>query len=273
MPTILQASDPHFGTEVEEVTAALHRLYRRIDPDLLILSGDITQRATRRQFASARAFVDGLQPRSLLALPGNHDMPLVNVVLRLLDPYRRYQEAFGTDLEPVFETESLLVIGVNTTVPHWHKDGAISASRIADVANRLADARAGQLRIVVSHHPAAVLRAGDRRDRLHGGEQALQAWTAAGVDLVLGGHIHLTSAFPILAEQASVSDTALFVQAGTAVSRRIREQRPNAVSVVRYDRNHGRRHGQVEFWEYSVDIDEFQCASTHRLGLAGGPTP
>ena len=130
MSLLLQISDTHFGTEQADVVEALVRLVKDEAPDLIILSGDITQRARRSQFAAARAFVDRLAPTPLIAIPGNHDIPLFNMPMRLLAPYAGYSRAFGDDLEPEFERAQLLVLGVNTTRPHNHADGEISSEQV-----------------------------------------------------------------------------------------------------------------------------------------------
>ena len=115
MTTLLQVSDTHFGTEQPPVVAALHELAQRSRADVLVVSGDITQRARRRQFAAARRFIDRLPPSALVAIPGNHDIPLFNVFARLFRPYGNYTHAFGDVLEPEFEATDLVTIGVNTT--------------------------------------------------------------------------------------------------------------------------------------------------------------
>src|SRR5690606_31580206 len=144
MSRLLHLSDLHFGTEDPEVAAALLQLAREQQPDLCLLSGDITQRARRAQFAAARAFVQQL-PAPVLAVPGNHDLPLFNLPLRLLNPYGNYRRAFGPSLEPQLERDDLLLIGVNSTRPARHKDGEVSAAQIERVAARLRQARPGQL--------------------------------------------------------------------------------------------------------------------------------
>ncbi|MET0508624.1 MAG: metallophosphoesterase [Burkholderiaceae bacterium] len=233
MASLLQISDTHFGTEVPEVVAALRRLNAEIEPDLLVISGDITQRATRAQFKLARAFVDSLAPQAVLALPGNHDVPLINLALRMVDPFRRFRAAFGHVLEPVHDSESMLVIGVNTVRPRWHKDGAVSPLQIARVADRLAAARVEQLRIVVTHQPIEVIRPQDRPNRLVRAEAAAKAWVAAGADLVLGGHIHLPYFVSLRDRFPGLDRNAWLAQAGTALSSRIRGGIPNSVNVVR----------------------------------------
>ena len=103
MSVLLQISDPHFGTEQAPVLAALAALARQQRPDLLVLSGDITQRASADQFRAARAFVDQLG-MPLLAIAGNHDIPLFNLGARFLQPYARFSAAFGDNLEPEHES-------------------------------------------------------------------------------------------------------------------------------------------------------------------------
>ncbi len=191
MSLLLHISDTHFGTEDPPVVAALQRLATTLRPDVLVFSGDITQRARSAQFAAARAFCDSLGIERLLALPGNHDIPLFNLPARLLDPYGGYRDAFGDELEPELEGDDLLLLGVNTTRPARHKNGEVSTAQVARVARRLETARREQLRVVVTHQPACVMREEDEPDRLRGGHAAIQAWSRAGADLVLGGHIHL----------------------------------------------------------------------------------
>ena len=105
MSVLLQISDPHFGTEQAPVVEALATLSRQQRPDLLVLSGDITQRARPEQFRQARAFVDRLAT-PVLAIPGNHDIPLLNPGVRLFHPYSRHCDAFGENLEPAYSSRT-----------------------------------------------------------------------------------------------------------------------------------------------------------------------
>jgi 3',5'-cyclic AMP phosphodiesterase CpdA len=229
MSVLLQISDTHFGTEQLPVVEALLALAERQRPDVCVLSGDITQRARPAQFRAAKVFVDRLGA-PVLAIPGNHDIPLFDLRARLTRPYARYAVAFGTDLEPVHASPDLLVIGVNTTRAWRHKNGEVSAAQIDRVARRLSAASPGQLRVVVVHQPAAVTEARDRSDLLRGHAAALRAWSAAGADLVLGGHIHL----PYTLAQHGLARRLWVVQAGTAVSSRTRPGVPNSVHILRW---------------------------------------
>ncbi len=274
MTLLLHLSDPHFGTERAPVVAALEALVREQRPDVLLLSGDITQRATPAQFAAARRFVDRLALPALVAIPGNHDIPLFNLAARLLWPYARYARAFGPDLEPEFENPEVLVLGLNTTRRWRHVDGQVSAAQIERVARRCEQAPAAQWRIVVVHQPVAVSRQQDVHNLLHGRDAAVRRWSAAGVDLVLGGHIHLPFVLPLHEQQAGLPRRLWAVQAGTAVSARVRAEAGNSVNLIRIDASAGApgpagaaaaRPLQIERWDHLPAAQRFDCVSVHRL--------
>lgn len=264
MTVLVQLSDTHFGTEQAPVVEALAQWVRAQAPDVLLLSGDITQRATRAQFAAARAFLDRLQVPRTLVIPGNHDIPLFALAARLFNPYGRFREAFGTDLEPVFDAPDCLLLALNTTRWWRHEDGELSTAQIEGVAARLQKARPEQLRIVAIHQPLAVTRPEDRRNLLHGHARARARWAEAGVDLVLGGHIHLPFAAPL-----PTRGTAWAVQAGTAVSSRVRCGAPNSVNLIRgpvVDAD-GQRHCTLERWDHPAAGSGFMAAEVRTLPL------
>jgi 3',5'-cyclic AMP phosphodiesterase CpdA len=256
MSALLQISDPHFGTEQIAVMDALQRLHARLQPDVVVVSGDITQRARRSQFRAARQFLDSLGARALLAVPGNHDIPLFNVALRLWAPYANYARAFGENLQPEFVSDDLLVICVNTTRARRHKNGEVSPAQIDIVSRHLRSATAAQLRVVVTHQPVHVITDSDQANLLRGHEAATRAWTDAGADVILGGHIHLPYVRAL--HPLSPSRRTLWaVQAGTALSTRIRNGKPNSVNVIHYDNSHARRECVVEQWDFDERSREF----------------
>jgi len=270
MTVLLHISDTHFGTEQPKVVVALQALSRDLAPDAVVHSGDITQRARAAQFEAARRFCDSLGVANLLTLPGNHDIPLYNVRARLFSPYGKYKACFGDDLEPELDFADVLVIGVNTTRPERHKDGEVSKEQIERVVQRLQRARAGQLRVVVTHQPACVTREEDQKDRLHGGEMAVQAWARAGADLVLGGHIHLPYVIDLSARATDATPRPLhLLQAGTALSRRTRHGTPNSLYVIRWATpSAGRpRRAWAERWDYDVADGRFEETHVHELKL------
>ncbi|CAN5369800.1 metallophosphoesterase family protein [soil metagenome] len=239
MTVLLQVSDPHFGTERPAVVQALERLAHAQRPDVLLLSGDITQRATAAQFEAARAFVARLQVPRVLAIPGNHDISLFNLAARLFWPYANFQRAFGPALEPEFEDDAVLVLALKTTRRWRHADGELSAAQIERVAQRLAGARPSQWRVVVVHQPIAVTRHEDRHDLLHGREAALKRWAEAGADMIVGGHMHLPFVLPLHERDPTIARPMWVVQAGTAVSDRVRAEAGNSVNIFRIDAGAG----------------------------------
>jgi hypothetical protein len=208
---------------------------------VVVLSGDITQRARPAQFRAAKLFVDRLGA-PVLTIPGKHDIALFDLWARLTRPYARYAKVFGADLEPVHSTPDLLVVGVNTTRKWRHKNGEVSTAQIDRVAKLLTSASLQPLRMVVVHQPMAVTEARDRPDLLHGHPAALRTWAAAGADLVLGGHIHL----PYTLAQQGLARRLWVVQAGTAVSWRTRPEVPNSVNILRWRETSGARGNQTQ---------------------------
>jgi 3',5'-cyclic AMP phosphodiesterase CpdA len=234
MIVVAHVSDPHFGTERPPVVAALQRLLATQSPGLVVLSGDITQRARRAQFRAARAFVDGLNAPRTLIIPGNHDIALFNVVARLLSPYAGFRRFFGDVLEPVVESPTLLALGVKTTRRRRHVDGEISAAQVDRVAQALQSAGADQLRLVVVHQPVVVTRDSERHNLVHGHAEAVAAWSAAGADLILGGHIHLPYVVDLQTARPELPRKLWAVQAGTALSHRVRDGVSNSVNLIRW---------------------------------------
>lgn len=270
MTALLHLSDTHFGTAVPEVTAALERMVRAEAPGLAVLSGDVTQRATRAQFAEAKAFIGRLAIPQWVTIPGNHDIPLFDLGARLFNPYGRYREALGAALAPAADTPDWLVLSANTTRWYRHEHGEISPAQIAATAARLAHAARAQprqIRVVAVHQPVAVQQAEDVTNLLRGAAEAVRAWSDAGADVILGGHIHLPFVVPLHRRQPLARPTWA-VQAGTAVSSRIRAGAPNSVNLLRMASDATGRRCAVERWDYDASIGAFGLMLTNRLDLA-----
>jgi 3',5'-cyclic AMP phosphodiesterase CpdA len=268
MTRLLQISDTHFGTERLDVMEALVRLAQQQRPDVLVLSVDITQRARASEFRRARAFCDRLQVPHMLSLPGNHDIPLLNLYGRLTHPYAAYQRSFGAELEPLLQTPALLVIGVKTTRRWRHKNGEVSAAQIERVRWQLEHSRPQQLRVVVVHQPVHVLRQEDEHDRLRGWEAAVRSWSRAGADIVMGGHIHLPYVCELSATMKDLARPMWCVQAGTAVSSRVRAEAPNSVNVVHYESSGASPRCEVHRWDFQARSKRFELANTTALAIA-----
>ncbi len=267
--SLIQISDTHFGTEQPAVVAALEAHVQARGADLLVLSGDITQRARGSQFAAAKAFVQRLEGHGIpvsLVIPGNHDLPLFNVVSRFLAPYDQYQAHFGDDLEPSFENDHLLVIGLNTTHPKRHKDGLVTHEQVEAVTQRLQQTDPGKLRMVVAHQPFGSLVLSDLENLQHGALAALTRWADAGLDIVMGGHIHLPYVLPLRNQYPSLSREIWIVQAGTALSSRVRGTAPNSFNRLYLDCRDGKQVA-VERWDYQGDLSNGQFVIGERFEL------
>ena len=268
MTSLLQISDPHFGTVRPAVMEALVALAGQQRPDVLVLSGDITQRARVSQFSQARAFCDRLAIPHMLAIPGNHDISLFNPYQRFFTPYARYLRAFGPALEPSLSTPMLNISCVKTTRRWRHTNGEVSSAQIKRVVAELERSDSAQLRIVVVHQPVHVTRAKDAHDRLRGCEPAIHAWAKAGADILMGGHIHLPYSCDLSSRLPGIARRLWCVQAGTALSSRVREGIPNSVNLLRFDSNVQPVSCLLERWDYEEYGGRFECVESSVLPLA-----
>ncbi len=262
----MHISDTHFGTEKPEVMAALLKLARECAPDLLVLSGDVTQRARLPQFRAAQVFLKSMPVADTLVLPGNHDIPLFNLAARFFTPYGNYRRVMGQELEPEFMSQDLLVIGVNTTRPQRHTVGSVSATQIERVQRRLLEGQPSQLRIVVLHQPVRAIRDSDIKNLVRGHEEAVMVWAAAGADLILGGHVHLPHVRPLVEVFPELPRPVYSILAGTAVSRRVRGEVPNSVNLIRYSAAELPPGCTVERWDFN-DGKEFFLTERQFLPL------
>src|SRR6185503_563266 len=153
MGTIVHFSDLHFGRVDTRLVEPLIETVDAVAPDLVAVSGDLTQRARRSQFHQARMFLDRLS-FPVLVVPGNHDVPLFNLAARLFDPYGGYRRYIQPELEPVFENDEIVAVGLNSarSVP-FHGGGRLNHSQVTRAAARLQSAAEHAVRIVVTHHP------------------------------------------------------------------------------------------------------------------------
>lgn len=225
MRTLVHLSDLHFDRIDPAVLGPLRSAVHEAKPDLVAISGDFTHRARRSQFAAARAFLDTLQPPKLV-VPGNHDVPYWNLARRFLQPLTRYRRYISDDLEPEYEDDEMIVVGVNTARALAHGGGRISASQVERIVRRLAALPPSVIRIIVTHHPFD-LPPGVRERRLLGrARMAMARLSKANADLFLSGHLHLSHASRAADRYRIEGHSGLIVQAGT-VSTRGRGEQPS----------------------------------------------
>jgi len=230
---LVHLSDLHTGRLDPDVVAPLVASIRGVRPDLVVISGDLTQRATKTQFREARVFIDALDARTL-TIPGNHDVPLWNVAARFLWPLERYKRYITADLSPVYEDDEMIVAGVNTTRSLTVGEGRIATTQVDALLARLVRCPPDATRIVVTHHPFD-LPPGVHEKRLLGrARMAMARLATAGADLFLSGHLHLSHVSHSAERYRIAGHSALIVQAGT-LSMRGRGEEPS-FNILRLER-------------------------------------
>jgi 3',5'-cyclic AMP phosphodiesterase CpdA len=219
MRTIVHFSDIHFGRVDPRLVAPLVDAIRAAAPNLIAVSGDLTQRARRRQFQQARAFLDQLPP-PILAVPGNHDVPLFNLPARFLDPYGGYRRHIARDLEPIYQDEEVIAVGLNSARAFpFHGGGRLNVAQVSHARARLASAPVDAVRIVVTHHPFDLPEGHGDEHLIGRSDMAMRQLAEAGADLFLAGHLHVSHVGHTADRYQIAGHSALVVQAGTLSTR------------------------------------------------------
>lgn len=212
---ILHLSDLHFGRVESTILDPLVDFVKQKKCDVIVISGDLTQRATREQFRQAKEFLGRLEVKQVV-VPGNHDIPLYKIWVRLFRPFRNFLNLISKDLEPVFVDDEVAIVGLNT-VSFWSPEGIFSADRLEALAKKFRTLPQESIKILVSHHaiPSDEMASRD-----------------LNFDLALAGHEH--EAKFVLGSWTN-KHSHIFVQAGTATSTRVRHGQPNSFNLIEID--------------------------------------
>lgn len=226
MARLVHLSDLHFGAHDDRLVEAVEEAVDELKPDLIVISGDFTQRARTEQFKEACRFLDRLRERGheVLGVPGNHDVPLYDVLRRFLSPLARYRRFVDESLCPFIELPGIAVLGINTARSLTFKDGRINREQIEFIRETFARTPSEAVRILVTHHPLFALTVGEQVERAIGRQElALDVVEESGVDMLLAGHNHHASSQDA-SDFVTRAGGVFVVQAGTATSTRVREQ-------------------------------------------------
>jgi 3',5'-cyclic AMP phosphodiesterase CpdA len=229
--TLLHVSDLHFGRVPPGMPETLADFARRIAPDVVVVSGDLTQRARIEEFEQARDFLAQL-PKPQIVIPGNHDVPLFNPYGRFVERLARFRRYITDDLSPRHIDSEIAVFGVNTARSLTWKGGRINAQQIEDLRGYLCDLPTSITRVVATHHPFGVARV------------AFERWAGCGADLLLCGHLHIAA--------TEVIGRTIVVNAGTAISTRGRGE-ANSFNVILINNR-----GRITVTQWAWDGSEFQ---------------
>jgi len=234
MRTIVHLSDLHFGRLDSRLLPPLIQAVRAVSPDLVAVSGDFTQRARRRQFLEARAFLDALPFRTIV-VPGNHDVPLYNLVARLASPLASYRRFISDDLEPTFQDDELVMIGLNTARAFVARGaGRLNEVQVTRAADYLRRVPASLVKIVVTHHPFDLPEGVAAAHLVGRATMAMASLAEVGADLFLAGHLHVSHIGHTAERYKIAGHSALVIQAGTMSTRSRGEL--NTFNVLRIHR-------------------------------------
>ncbi len=263
MTRIAHLTDLHFGATDQAVVASLLRALNDDPPDLVAISGDLTQGARRTEFRAARDFMRAC-PSPVLAVPGNHDISPYRLDERFFDPYRRWRQEIDEQTEPCWQDDTVIVIGLNTARrAGMHLDwsrGRVTRPRLAHILARLDAAPAHLIRIVAAHHPLLPPENLPTAQIVGGANRALAAFGAHNVALVLAGHLHRS-----YARLAAPSPAApMILQGGSATSTRLRGE-PNA-----YNRLAIHPGGETEIEAHTWTGTGWSLGKTATVHLANG---
>ncbi|WP_159015830.1 metallophosphoesterase family protein [Cognatiluteimonas profundi] len=251
MRTIAHLSDLHFGRTDPEVLEPLLAAVATVNPDVVAVSGDLTQRARESQFIQARAFLDRL-PSPQIVIPGNHDVPLYDVMRRFVAPLARFRRHVTAEREPFYQDDEIAIVGISTARSLTFKGGRINIDQVESIASRFSGLDPSVVRVLVTHHPFDVPAHVGASELVGRASMAMRAFAEAGVDLFLSGHLHHSHHSNTAERYGIDGHAALVVQSGTSTSTRGRGE-ANAFNVIRVSATSM----TVEVWNWQRDRAAF----------------
>ncbi|MDP2344447.1 MAG: metallophosphoesterase [Deltaproteobacteria bacterium] len=265
--TLLHISDLHFGTVVDEALAGVLEVVDKVNPDVVIVSGDVTQRGRASELAGFLALLKQLAPRTVLSVPGNHDVSWWPPWNRVLAPLKGFESVVPAEhRRPFALVNDVVVLAVGSVDPWRQVAGTLSASALATLGT-IAKATPAAVRVAFTHHPIALDRPTHRRTNVAlNAQEAADALANANVDLLLSGHIHIPFATTTTTAFPGLSRSFVLAGAGTATSSRTRATQARALQVVRVER----ARLEIERHEMPQDKPDFVVVGTSMFVKANG---
>lgn len=235
MRTIIHISDLHYGKTHKDVSEQLVDAFSKLKPDLVVISGDLTQRAKTKEFESAKSFLQDLKKASLstFVIPGNHDIePLFKPLDRISNPYKNYKEYISSDLEPVYYDKEIAIAAINTVKSSNIKNGGMSLKQVVKTKAWFSSFPRPIVKIVVTHHPIDLPLIRRAKKLVPIAAEAVKEFSRQDVDLYLSGHYHRTSVVTTSDRFAIKNYSAIALQAGTlSIRERGEAQSFNVITI------------------------------------------
>lgn len=235
MRKIAHISDLHFGREDPLAVEALIDELNQNKPDLVVVSGDLTQRARTKQFIAAAKFMKDIKFPQIV-IPGNHDLIIYNIFNRIFNPLKKYRKYISLKDHPTFIDEEIAVVGINTARSGRWEAGKIRKDDIEYISETFENIENKKLKALVIHHnfisqPKKRLKKAVKRS-----SKLIERMKTNEIDIILAGHVH--DAYTDHIKNHTDSETStLIVSAGTAISERTRGSVPNSYNWLEIDDN------------------------------------
>jgi len=233
MTTIVHISDLHFGKIANKILPSLIQSINKLNPSIIVVSGDLTQRATKTEFQEARIFFDQLTSPKLI-VPGNHDIPLYNIFKRISNPFSRYKKYIHHDLQPSFQNDDVMIFGINTARASKIMNGKFSNNQVEKILQKMKTLDPTVFKIVVTHHPLDLPETYSKDRLVKNWRNVLTKLIDKKTDIFLSGHFHRSGVIPTAHRLKRDGYASLALQSGTTTSTRTRGEK-NSFNVIKFE--------------------------------------
>lgn len=246
---LVHISDLHFGKINSNVLDSLIATINTQKVSCVVVTGDLTQRARSHQFLAALDFLKKVKA-PVLSVPGNHDVPLYNLIQRFFTPFKKYNKYIKPFSSSIYMDEHMLIAGITTNNIYTVKEGKISEKEIEHLEKTFKD-NPREIRIIACHHPVFKPNPKAYNETLFHRMMALKP------HLILSGHDHQSSIEYI---DDTNKNFPLLVNAGTATSTRTRKE-ANSINFVEINGS------DIIIKNYVFENNQFEIKTTQTFKL------